>query len=138
MLNPTNCLQDFEYIRTGSDPTEGLPTTITSYRSETIQTILHKLQNEIRLVHSSPPMSGKSAICSLLGMAFKSKHPNNTVVKLNCSGVEVSGFKSFKEDFTKNTKHDWENIVRNRSCLLILDDAHLFYHMEACFQIVYD
>ena len=118
--------------RVGCDPTEGLPTTIASNRVENIQNIISKLNDHICIVHSSPPMSGKSAICTLLMKAYRTLNPTHIIVRLNCSAISVSDFAIFKEEFYSITSYKWEKVISTRNCLLILDDSHLVYHIDVC------
>ena len=113
---------------------EGFPTNIVSKRVDTIAMIIKKL-NDLRLVlHSSPPMSGKSSICALLHAAFLERYPRKSVVRFKCAGLDSkSDFSHFQKKFWEWTRFNWGNVVQELDCLLILDDAHLIYHLAVFF-----
>ena len=76
-------------------------------------------------------MSGKSAICSLLAQEFKSRNYSAKVVHLNSSGMKSDiDFDEFKREFFEISKFKWNDVLANCDFLLILDDAHNFYHLD--------
>lgn len=113
------------------DSIEGLPAFIFSNRSKTIEIILSKIVDLKRIVYSAPPMSGKSATCTLLSRRFKATFQRSFIVRLNCSGIDCDiDFDQFKFLFFEKTKLTWDFVLSQRGCLLILDDAHILFQLD--------
>ena len=111
----------------------GIPSTFRSMRSETVDAFYRLLfpekSHSLYFIHiRSPPMSGKTAMCSLLYNYIIQKNPNATVVRLLCNEMneneKVAGY------FARMINADLSYCMRRSKgpFVLLIDEGQVTYN----------
>lgn len=127
LTNTDSLVVNTYFQPTATEPGEGLPFQVFSRRRKTIKNILEQLSANRSVVHSSPPMSGKSALCDLITNAIPTTHH---CFRLNCSFNRITCIQDLEKIFIDRFNMNIGNVISDKANLLIIDDAHLIYEVK--------
>ncbi|CAG8605845.1 9871_t:CDS:2 [Funneliformis caledonium] len=111
------------------------------FRKEVAEKILDDIERNGKVLISSPPFSGKSALAQLVGLVAIKKG-------VNVIGIPFAGYIAYRDKLLevgsqseiniffsyiqKYVTMEWTDLIANPNTLLIIDDAHNIYHVEVC------